>query len=92
MRAIDDGPRDFESRSSDEDDISSGIPSPNYHTTPLSLDTFNVHQVPVHSRTSVALGLVTVILRPQVHDHDHSATTDTHQSKNKYCLKNDVEN
>ncbi|GFX01108.1 hypothetical protein TNCV_4580741 [Trichonephila clavipes] len=33
-RAFGDGPRNFEPWSSDVDDTSAGIPSPNYHTTP----------------------------------------------------------
>ncbi|GFU62267.1 hypothetical protein TNCV_4859781 [Trichonephila clavipes] len=33
-RAFGDGPHNFESWSSDEDDIKAGTSSPNYHTTP----------------------------------------------------------
>ncbi|GFS63546.1 fibroblast growth factor receptor-like 1 [Trichonephila clavipes] len=44
-RAFGGGPRNFEPRSSDEDDTLPGTPSPNFHTTPtrrcLSIDRFN---------------------------------------------------
>ncbi|GFY21543.1 hypothetical protein TNCV_1166911 [Trichonephila clavipes] len=47
-RAIDDGPPNFESWSSDEDDTCAGLTSPNFHTIPtggcLSFDRFNVHR------------------------------------------------
>ncbi|GFU17266.1 hypothetical protein TNCV_1854861 [Trichonephila clavipes] len=35
VRAISDGPRNFEFRSRDEDDTRARIPSPNYHTNCL---------------------------------------------------------
>ncbi|PRD31438.1 UNVERIFIED_CONTAM: hypothetical protein NCL1_23560 [Trichonephila clavipes] len=37
-RAFGDGPRNFESWSSDVDDTSAGILSPNYHTTPTAYE------------------------------------------------------
>ncbi|GFW36669.1 hypothetical protein TNCV_1956691 [Trichonephila clavipes] len=46
MKAIRNGPHNFESWSSNEEDTLAGTPSPNFHTRPmggrLSLDKFNV--------------------------------------------------
>ncbi|GFT17525.1 hypothetical protein TNCV_4807661 [Trichonephila clavipes] len=46
-RVFSDGPLNFESQSSDEDDTRAGIPFPNFQTTPteyFELDRFNVRQ------------------------------------------------
>ncbi|GFS50832.1 transposable element Tcb2 transposase [Trichonephila clavipes] len=59
-RAISDGFRHFEPRSSDEKDTCADTPplSPNYHTNgrTLSLNGFNEHEHPLHGGSSVAPG------------------------------------
>ncbi|GFW43094.1 hypothetical protein TNCV_1474891 [Trichonephila clavipes] len=59
-RAIGDGPRNFEPWASDEDDTTSGTPSPSFHTTPtgrhLSLDLFNVQRPLLQDGSSTVLG------------------------------------
>ncbi|GFX58378.1 hypothetical protein TNCV_306681 [Trichonephila clavipes] len=56
-----DRPRNFEPRSSDEDDTWADTPSPDFHTTPTgrhwSLNTFIVHRPLLYSGSSAVLDL-----------------------------------
>ncbi|GFW64093.1 uncharacterized protein TNCV_707981 [Trichonephila clavipes] len=80
-RAIGDGLRNFEPRSSEENDTRTvSPPSPSFHTTPtrrrLSLDIFNMYQPLIPTQPLVPTGLVAVKLelmtnRPRARDHNH---------------------
>ncbi|GBM82288.1 hypothetical protein AVEN_214686-1 [Araneus ventricosus] len=68
-----DGPRHFEMRSDNENNTSTGTPSPNFRTTPtggrLTHDArFNMHQAHIHSGSSVELGFEPGMVRPRYPD------------------------
>ncbi|GFW25181.1 hypothetical protein TNCV_2262391 [Trichonephila clavipes] len=54
MRAIGDGPRNFDPQPCNEDDTCHRKPSPNYHTrwVALNFDRFNGDRVPLYSVSS----------------------------------------
>ncbi|GFV39355.1 hypothetical protein TNCV_1230571 [Trichonephila clavipes] len=81
MRAIGDGPRNFEPWSSDENGTSVGTsPSklPHHANGRTLFDRLNMHQHPLYGRTSVEPRLEPATHRSRVRDHNHCATAVTY--------------